>query len=302
MTQHSETAFSRWRRRGLATTIAVAAAIAVTGAVGAGTAHADTLPNGGGVNLSAYSIPAKAPAYSRGGDMLPTIPGTLGNASELFVAQNGNTNQALTIQGGATAWGTPVVSAPSTDSKAQQWNFQLVGTVAIQIQALDPFSGHEVPDWVIVPVYRAISYNGGSPTCLDVDGGSGTAGSTVDAYGCNPNQVNQTNQLWTVESIWNGYDPSLNGTSSSAPTDNMIITSLASLAENNFSFPTAPVVSAGIDDIQGVNSSVQLSNSWQMDVYNSTYIMVDPNASSSSGSSPSGPDCSMFACLLGSNN
>jgi hypothetical protein len=294
MTQHRETTFSRWRRRGLAATVAVAATLAVAGAVGAGTASADTLPNGGGVNLATYAIPTTAPAYIRGGDMLPTIPGTLGNASELFVAENGNTNQALTIQGGATAWGTPVVSAPSTDSKAQQWYFQLVGSVTIQIEAIEPFSAQYVLAPVSVPAYRAISYNGGSPTCLDVYGGSGTAGSTVDAYGCNPNQVNQTNQLWTVEPTWNGYDQNLEANS-----DNMIITSLASLAEDNFNYATAPVVSAGIDNIDGVNSSVQLSDSWPMDVANSTYVMVDPNASPTS-SSPSGPSCSMFACLLDS--
>jgi hypothetical protein len=35
---------------------------------------------------------------------------------------------------------------------------------------------------------------------------------------------------------------------------------------------------------------------WPADVENSSYIMVDPNASTSTGSS--GPSCSMFACLL----
>ena len=74
---------------------------------GAGAAHADTLPNGALVQLGQYPIPSTPAAGFSGGDALPTIPGTLGNPTELFMNQGGSSSQVLGVQGRFLGVGYP---------------------------------------------------------------------------------------------------------------------------------------------------------------------------------------------------
>ncbi len=182
--KHAQKPWSRWHRPGVAAATVFAAAMAVTGAVGTGAAHADTLPNGNGVNLGTYPIPTSAPAYQPGGDLLPTGLGTLGNATEMFIPNE--PNQDLSVQGGSTAWGTPVVMATSTGAASQTWYFQLVGTVEVGEVEYGTVSDTSYTSVQNVPVYRIINFNGSAPTCLDGYGGGGAAWTNVDSYGATP--------------------------------------------------------------------------------------------------------------------
>ena len=49
------------------------------------------------------------------------------------------------------------------------------------------------------PVFKVVNYSAaGGHTCLDADGNNIAQGGAVTSYGCDPNQFNQTNQLWIV--------------------------------------------------------------------------------------------------------
>jgi hypothetical protein len=163
-----------------------------------------------------------------------------------------------------------------------------------------------------VRVYRIINFNGATPTCLDGYGGGGAAGTSIDSYGCDPNQVNQTNQLWIAQgptllgnNLDGGQDYSiLSPTLQASAPAGTVIESLASLDANGWSAYNTPVMSAAVDNINGYNSTLQLlpSTQWPVDSGNSTFILVDPNAKTVSSGSGSGSGttvgCQGMACLL----
>jgi hypothetical protein len=304
--KHAQKPWSRWHRPGVAAaTVFAAAAMAVTGAVGTGAAHADTLPNGNGVNLGTYAIPTSAPAYQPGGDLLPTGLGTLGNATEMFIPNE--PNQDLSVQGGSTAWGTPVVMATSTGAASQTWYFQLVGTVEVGEVEYGTVSDTSYTSVQNVPVYRIINFNGSAPTCLDGYGGGGAAWTNVDSYGCDPNQVNQTNQLWIAEAPTyqgqndaGGSDYTMLTTMQTSPiSSGTVIESLASLVANEWQTSNTPVLSAAVDNIDGYDSTLaELPvTQWPVAQGNSTFILVDPNAQTASGAGGTAA-CEGMACLV----
>ena len=105
------------------------------------------------------------------------------------------------------------------------------------------------------PVYKIVHYDGtGGHNCLDALGGSGAVGSVVAVYGCDPNAVNQPNQLWvvgndtdTVPTTWYGLHASSTLTPDNADFggsgESLIIQNLASLAANNWITKRAPILS-----------------------------------------------------------
>jgi hypothetical protein len=212
-----------WRRSVLGAAVAAASLAAVT--FGAGAAHADTLPNGSLVQRGQYSIPATPAAGFLGGDAVPIYPGTLGNPTELFMNQGGTSSQVLSVKGGSSAWGTPVETETATGSAGQIWRFQLVGWVAMLTQTSQYLPTFGDPSGLLqkMPVYKIINYHSdGTHTCLDGVGNDPAVGSAVDSYGCDPNQVNQLNQLWVAANTadeatmmnWQGqpYTETINGT------------------------------------------------------------------------------------------
>ncbi len=161
--------------------------------------------------------------------------------------------------------------------------------------------------WQNVPVYRIINFNGSAPTCLDGYGGGGADGTAVDSYGCDPNQVNQTNQLWIAEAPTylgqneaGGSNYSVLSTLQTSPiSSGTVIESLASLAANQWYTSNTPVLSAAVDDIGGWDSTLAElpATQWPVSQGNSTFILVDPNAQTVSGGGGTAA-CEGMACLV----
>jgi hypothetical protein len=300
---------ARTRALGLATVTTLAAAAAF----GTASAGADTLPNSSTVNLSPYSIPNSAPAYTPGGDTIPSITGTMGNAAQLFMGGDyANTSQALGVENGSGAWGTPATTSAATDSTNQQWYFQKVGWVQTHADQNVDSNAFTYQ----MPVFRIINYNNGSHTCLDAEGGGGAQYTPVDSYGCDPNQNLQTNQLWvadfapassqgtssTTGSTISGVDddPSFNSPTLQFNDGVGLIASVASLAADGFDLSQTPVLSAAVDHVSGDNSTTQLiePGTWPASVTNSTFLPVDAHVPSTTPPAPNPPSCTKFMCLI----
>jgi len=95
-------------------------------------------------------------------------------------------NEVLEDPNSATTWGTPVdLHTPSGDQN-QVWYLQA--------------AGHVSWGWLgMATEYRII--NGSSNECLEARGSNPGDGAVIDQYGCDPNSVNQPNQLWVVYNI-----------------------------------------------------------------------------------------------------
>ncbi len=306
----------RTTRRGAATVLAVAG-LALAGAVlGAPAANADTIPNGATVELSSTPVPASPPAYvsstdaATDGGALPEANGQMGNPVQLTLG-NG---QVLGVQGGSTAWGTPVATENSTGDANETWRFQRVGWV-------DVTTGNRLitgePTLYGEPVYKIVNYNpDGSDTCLDADGNDIAEGGAITSYGCDPNEFNQTNQLWIVagnqndpenthelaysDGTWTIFYGSADGNELSfvdgtKGQDSLI--NLASVVSNGMDMYNALIASSVGNNIQGVDSTSMLwsPTDWPASTANSLYglrLVVPPAAAQTR-------TCSMFACLVG---
>ena len=188
---------------------AVSASVAAVGlaglALGGTNAYADTLTNGPTVHLGQYSIPSTAPVYVNGGDLLPANNGTLGNPAAIVLTgstADGTANgDVVQIPGNSTNWGTQLAIGANTQASGQAWYFQRVGYIDVNTPETSQLGAAGHPEELATPVYMIVNYNSaGGFTCLDGWGGNPGVGSIVDSYGCNPNQVDQTNQLWIVGS------------------------------------------------------------------------------------------------------
>jgi hypothetical protein len=326
--------FSQSRLRSIA--VAFSMVLAGVGLFSVGSAHADAIANSATVDLGNYGISASPPKYIPHGDNIPTVQGTLGNATDLFVgAGYENTNQVMSVQNGSIAWGTPVVTsvADGKGSSSQQWYFQLIGWIDMHTPMQNVAEVHNGPDWNAgdldkVPVFRILNYNGSSITCLDAYGGAGAVDSAVDSYGCDPNQANQTNQLWVIsyphpagelgdEVVdpsdqqsdqpyleYLGQYPQYSSALQTSFNGAGVIENVASLAANGWDTTQAPVLTASFSDLAGFNSPLKLESqtTWPTLSENSTWGVVDPNAGSGSGSGGGqSPTCTGFACLINPN-
>ncbi len=183
-----------------AAAVAAVAGLALAGAVlGGPAANADTIPNGATVDLLSTPVPATPPAYAAStstatdGGALPDQNGQMGNPVQLTMTSG----QVLAVQGGSTAWGTPVATENSTGDASETWRFQRVGWV--DVTAGNTFVNSDWQPLFGEPVYKIVNYNpDGSYTCLDANGNDIAEGGAITSYGCDPNELNQTNQLWIV--------------------------------------------------------------------------------------------------------
>jgi hypothetical protein len=288
-----------------------AAALSVT-AVGGATAYADTLTNGPTITIGNYPIPGTAPAYVPGVNVLPASPGAPSNGAVIFMAGSAadgtnNDTYAIGVPGGSPNWGTQVSTAKYTGATASQtWYFQQVGYVGLNTE----LAGYTSTLWDTsflqeAAVYRIVNYDNGTYTCLDGFGNNPIAGSIVDSYGCNPNQVNQTNQLWVVgnpsqesSTMSTSGGPGPDGYSvaqdfsSYLGYDDSVIENVASLVANGWNTTTAPVLSATYSDLAGINSGLQLqAQTYPAEPMNSTWDIepayTPPPANTSNPVNPS---------------
>jgi hypothetical protein len=299
-------------KTGLAAAAAVAA-LAVTTAGAAGAHASEPLANGPTVQLSTYNIPASAPAYQNGGDLLPAYNGTLGNAVNIFMTgqsnnYTSNNTYALGIPGASTTWGTQVSTGAYTGAASQEWFFQRIGYVGVTIPTTAGRSVDGTPVDLAVPVYRILNYNPSDPgvgfTCLESASESGAAGSIVESSNCNPNPPAQTpgNQLWVVGSPKQTNDIIYTTTGAFVPPpstfaqpqvyseplqsnppiqlaanslENSVIENVASLWNNGWNTYAAPVLSATYTNMPGINSGLQLAAQAFPATYgNSTWNLV----------------------------
>ncbi len=253
-----------------------------------------------------------------GGDALPTILGTLGNPTQLFLANSNVATQVFGVRGDSPALATPTITEPAADqSTGQIWRFQLVGWIGMHTYETNSAWRGDLQQ---VPVYKVINYHSdGSHTCLDATGGTGAAGSSVLSNLCDPYSFNQTNQLWVVgdtDALTNiiyvgGQYPATIPLQLSALQDSnrTVLENVASLQANNWDTSTAPVLSAAPGVVQGSAGNIQGSNSplslqdqrnWPVTQANSTWIVhnIVPTAASNGSGSNSGPSCTMFACMF----
>ncbi len=321
----------RMSRRGAAAAAAVAGLALAGAALGAPAANADTLPNGATVGLSSTPVPAVPPAYvpttddpygatSTDGGALPDQNGAMGNPVQLTMTSG----QVLAVQGGSAAWGTPVATENPTGSASEIWRFQRVGWVDVTTgneQTLEYetgfLNGPDPQEGVMgEPVYKIVNYNAdGSYTCLDADGNDIAEGGAITSYGCDPNGVNQTNQLWIVAGnqgdLANNHQwafPDGTWTDESTPADGNELSytegttgqysliNLASVVSNGMDMYNALIASSAGSNIQGVDSTSMLwsPTDWPASTSNSLYglsLVVPP--------APTNPiTCSMFACIV----
>lgn len=319
---------SRPRRRWVRATAGVGAILAAL-AFGAGSASAEIPPVAHWwrpVNTTAAPYTLQGPKWSvlgrtpipstparpMAGDALPTIWGTLGNPTEIFLNNTNVPDQVLAVKDDSARWGAQVRTEPRDGSSGQRWRFQLMGWVGVMDEPV--YASREGADRHLLPVYKIINYHeNGTHTCLDANGNTGLAGSQVLADLCDPYDFNQLNQLWiAADSRLQAMLLDRNGmTLSSDPVGSNILNgmqldqflsdpkitstwlmSLASLKNSGWDTLGAAVLSAGVENLQGYNSRVEIRNlDWPTAPANSSFKL---NNIQTDGK----PYCTGLVCLI----
>jgi hypothetical protein len=126
---------------------------------------------------------------------------TINNTASGMVADDFN-NQ--------TSWLTPVDAWPSNNGENQKWRFvEVYPDVNPDLSVANPQGGKTA--YAHAYQIQNEPYSSGSPTCLEAEGDP-TAGDVIEIYGCNPNAIDQPNQLWYPVTI-NGQTQLINGSS-----------------------------------------------------------------------------------------
>jgi Ricin-type beta-trefoil lectin domain-like len=188
-------------------------------------------------------------------------------------------NEVVEVPNSSDAWGTTLDLQPANGNANQFWYFQPAGTVS---------QGGSV-----TTEYRIINKN--SNDCMEAAGADPQDGATVDQYGCDPNAINQPNQLW-LPTVVNPEDPSI------VSLYNLATLKLLPDGEpDGLNWPML-TESSNISPGSGSTMTVMSFNAQDADgLYPSdsvwTLSQISTSGSGSSGSST--PACSMFSCLLG---
>jgi hypothetical protein len=277
-------------------TAALAAAGAATVLLSSGTANADTpVPAWMQPSLASYGVPMTAPDYVPGGDLLPQIPGTLGNPVQLLMNSQ---NQAI---GAPDAnWGTELQTQDAQQgATSQTFYFERMGTVHVNLP--NGFAG--------VGVYRILHYSSSGVTCMDGLGGSPAAWTPIGLYGCDPNHAGQTNQLWIIgridDQVAQGSEQSINAAltyafgESGADSAAYTIENLSTVVDNNATTSATPVLSATESNLRGYHSGIDLASQTGVAFdFNSMWNVVSAVIPKAANTNPSKPNCVGIACLL----
>jgi hypothetical protein len=159
--------------------------------------------------------------------------------------------------------------------------------------------------------YRIISANGATgpnPVCLEAEGSNPQDGAVVDEYGCDPNSINQPNQLWIIDQA--DFPNFLNGPSSFGSFPAADVYNVATIQEDSygaagdgFAYSNSPAITVTSTRVPGLGSNMTLMSG--SDVNNSPYPVTNESwylnqiVPSSGSSNGSGPTCTMFQCLVG---
>jgi Ricin-type beta-trefoil lectin domain-like len=161
------------------------------------------------------------------------------NTAGVYTITNRMTGMVADITGGSSSWLTPVDSWPSTNGENQKWRFVQVNpdydpTIMVEVLGTSNLS--------VVHAYQIVSdpYSDGTPECLEAEGDTPTAGDGIDMYGCNPNSVDQPNQLW-YPVTFNGRTELVNGISVTQNDGQVItVTKTGQVLEADAPAPTPP--------------------------------------------------------------
>jgi hypothetical protein len=219
------------------------------------------------------------------------------------VADASQSNLVLEVPSSSTGWGTPVDLQAANGGTNQQWYLQAAGTVDFPAEEPTPTTE-----------YRIINANGATgpnPVCLEAEGSNAQDGAVVDEYGCDPNAINQPNQLWIIHSqALGGTGNWLNGSSSFGAWPVADVYNVATIQKESygpdgdgFDYSKSPALTVSSPRTPQSGSTMTLMS--LNDVENSPYPVTNqlwyPNqiVPSSGSSNGSGPTCNMFQCLLG---
>jgi Ricin-type beta-trefoil lectin domain-like len=212
---------------------------------------------------------------------------------------SGNGNEVIDVPNVTTAWGTQLDVWQANGGDNQRWYLQRAANL-----------GNGYPGGV--DVYRIISVYGNDwndARCLEASGANPQIGATVEQYGCDPNWMNQANQLWIVNGApipdappgespgWVNLDQFSGGEAVAGI--NLVNLAMLNLPNPTFAPPSA--LDAGPVIAESSTFTAQNGSTLTMQPVNSlnsgwAIYPISTTTSSSSGSSGGSP-CSVFACL-----
>jgi hypothetical protein len=214
---------------------------------------------------SAATFPG--PPAMPGGTVLPA-PGHLGNPANIYA---GSTSSGQVIEDAfdSSAWGSQARTFGANGSNAQRVHFAAVDT---RNMIWDGPTGITYSQ--DVSLYQIMHYTAdGAVLCLDADGSAGApgAGATVTWYGCDPNSLNQPNQLWAYVHV--AHRPN------STPYTPEALVNVGSLQyQQTLDVRDAPILAAS-DNAQGTNAALRLVTQSNATTANSAWKLTDAPSS-----------------------
>jgi hypothetical protein len=209
------------------------------------------------------------------------------------------TNELLEVPNSTTAWGAPVDLQPATGQDNQKWYLQAAGTVSLGGEGT-------VTEYRIINVY---GNDWAGARCLEARGANPQDGAVVEQYGCDPNSINEPNQLWVIQGTFYSADPAV-------PSGGFLPPSTSFGAFDGASIYNVATLAQTDDTLDGLNSPMLTESSNIYPSGGSTMTIMSVNSSSSAGLPPtndvwnlneietgqpsgaSGTACSMFDCLI----
>jgi hypothetical protein len=185
-----------------------------------------------------------------------------------------SSDYVLDVPDFSTAWGTLADLWQANGGDNQRWYLQQAATL----------DGD--PQYRIMSVYGS---DWADALCLEAEGANPEAGADVDLDGCDPNSINQPNQLWMVAGgqRWGSLDDL------EAAADIWLV-NVAMLYDND---PyDAPVLteSSSIYPTDGATMTMEFPN-WSIEATQNEWNLTPITTGTPTGAS--GTPCSMFACL-----
>jgi hypothetical protein len=223
---------------------------------------------------AAAAAPASAETYpgpNTLGDVLAQIDGTYGEPTRIHLNSSVSGTQVLEDPGDLSTWGNPARTADDlyASNNSQRFYFYRVTTRSITYSY--PIPGAPQAVWsstADVGVYKIMHYTAnGHVLCLDADGTGGVApgvGAAVTWYGCDPNAVNQPNQLWVYAPVAGRPDDTYYSASA--------LVNVGSLPDTGGSLDiqNAPILAAAASP-QGIHSPLSLQAQSTVGLPNSTW-------------------------------
>jgi hypothetical protein len=137
---------------------------------------------------------------------------------------------------GATSWLTPVETEAPNNAEYQKFHLVQIDSSTMPQDIQVNVNGTTQNDYAyqIVSYQYAGEYGAAPVECFEAEGATQSAGDLIDVYGCNPNALNQSNQLWypvttsAGTELINGSSVAADGTSYSVSANGTITASSGS--------------------------------------------------------------------------